>query len=48
MDPDSNVLEVYRLQTDANAPERTLTSKETLTTALLPGFSLDLAWVFAE
>ncbi len=46
-DPLGNTLEVYRLQENPKDPVRTLPASETLTTPLLPGFSLPLAAVFA-
>ncbi len=46
-DPVANTLEVYRLQENPKDPARTLPASETLTTPLLPGFSLPLAGVFA-
>ncbi len=47
VDPDANRIDVYRLQENAEKPQRTLGATDTLTTPLLPGFSLDLAGVFA-
>lgn len=47
VDPDANRVEVYRLQEDPSTPERALSSAETLTTRLLPGFSMILSEVFA-
>ncbi|MBI3829851.1 MAG: Uma2 family endonuclease [Planctomycetes bacterium] len=45
--PDTNTVEVYRLQEDAAKPARTLNDQEALTTALLPGLTIELARVFA-
>lgn len=47
VDPDADRIDLYRLQENADAPERSLGAADTLTTPLLPGFSLDLAGVFA-
>lgn len=47
VDPDANRVELYRLQENPAAPERTLSAADTLTTRLLPGFSLKIADVFA-
>ena len=48
VDPDANTVDLYRLQDNPNEPTRKLTASEPLTTALLPGFSLDLRAVFAS
>lgn len=47
VDPEANTVELYRLQENATTPSRRLTASETLTSALIPGFSLALAEVFA-
>ncbi len=47
VDPDANTLDLYRLQEKPNEPARTLAASDTLTTELLPGFSLALRTVFA-
>ena len=47
VDPDAGTLEVYRLQANAEKPEMTLGTSDTLTTVLLPAFSLPLRDVFA-
>lgn len=47
VDPDADRVDLYRLQENADAPVRTYGSSDVLTTALLPGFSLDLRGVFA-
>lgn len=47
VDPEAATIEIYRLEQDPEAPERTLGSTDTLTTALLPGFSLSLRELFA-
>jgi len=47
VDPEANTLELYRLQENPAAPMATFKASDTLTTQLLPGFSLPLADVFA-
>lgn len=47
VDPDANTVDLYRLQEDADQPARRLGMSDFLTTALLPGFSLELRGVFA-
>ena len=47
VDPDGNTLDLYRLQEDAEEPRRKRVEADTLTTDLLPGFSLALKEVFA-
>lgn len=47
VDPDANRVEIYRLQENPSIPERTLAAPESLTTRLFPGFSLQLADLFA-
>ena len=47
VEPEANTVEIYRLQENAEAPLRKLGSDETLTTLLLPEFSLNLRPVFA-
>jgi Uma2 family endonuclease len=46
VDPDEDTVRIYRPAEDANAPVRTLSENDTLTTDLLPGFALKLAAVF--
>lgn len=47
VDPDANTVAVYRLQEDSRKPARQWARDETLTTGLLPGFSLPLPGVLA-
>jgi Uma2 family endonuclease len=47
VDPDANTLELFRLQENAREAAQRWTAAGTLVTALLPGFTLDLAPVFA-
>ena len=47
VDPDANTVDLYRLQEDPNEPAIKLTASDTLTTALLAGFTLDLRAIFA-
>lgn len=46
VDPDEDTVRVYRPAENANAPVRTLSEHDTLTTDLLPGFALKLEPVF--
>jgi len=48
VDPDANTVRIFRLQEDPHRAAATYRAKDTLTTTLLPRFSLDLAKVFAE
>jgi len=48
VDPDAKALQVFRLQEDPNNPAAALTAKDTLTTPLLPGFSMTLDKLFAK
>lgn len=48
VDPDANTLQVFRLQEDPNNAAAVLTSKDTLTTSLLPEFSMKLDKLFAK
>lgn len=47
VDPEAGTVELYRLQENPKDPVRVLRASETLTTMLLPGFSLPLADAFA-
>lgn len=47
VDPDANTVELFRLQENAREAARRWTAAGTLETALLPGFVLELAPVFA-
>lgn len=47
VDSEAAVVEIFRLQENPEAPMRTMTSADALTTALLPGFSLSLGDLFA-
>jgi Uma2 family endonuclease len=47
VDPEAGWIDRYRLQENAEKPERRFGEGDSLTTSLLPGFSLDLASVFA-
>lgn len=46
VDPETNTVEVYRLQENPSVSARTLTSSDILATPLLPDFSLTLDGVF--
>lgn len=48
VDPVANTIELYRLQQDAKNPLRTFAVADTLATDLLPGFTMNLAEVFAD
>ncbi|MCY3020704.1 MAG: Uma2 family endonuclease [Planctomycetota bacterium] len=48
VDPDANSLHVFRLQEDADNAAAVLTAKDTLTTPLLPGFTLKLDKLFEK
>jgi Uma2 family endonuclease len=47
VDPHANIVELYRLQENAEQPATTFKATDTLTTPLLSGFSLGLPDVFA-
>lgn len=47
VDAEANRIDIYRLQENPSAPERTLSAPESLTTRLFPGFSLNLTDLFA-
>lgn len=48
VDPDADVLQVFRLQEDAERAVKTLGAKDTLTSALFEGFAAELGGVFAR
>jgi Uma2 family endonuclease len=47
VDPDANIVSVYRLQENATLPWRTFGANDSLTSPLLPGLAVDLTAVFA-
>ncbi len=47
VDPEENWIEVYRLSEDASSPFLRLDASGTLTTDIIPGFSLELRAIFA-
>ncbi len=46
VDPDAHAIEIYRLTPEGYELTRTCTDKETLTSTLLPGFSLAVGQIF--
>ena len=48
VDPDADTLQLFRLQENHQAPLKVFGANDTLTTPLLPGFSVGLSEVFAK
>jgi len=48
VDPENDSVTIYRLQENPRAPLRVLKNSETLSSDLMPGFTMDVAAVFAE